>query len=170
MKQGVNCQIRWIIRRDMAAILQIEQASFEFCWTEEDFLHCLRQRNCIGVVAEYNGCIVGFMVYELYKSRLHLINFAVHPAYRRKSVGAQMIERLVNRLRKQRRSAITLEVRETNLDAQYFFVAEGFRALGVLRNHYEDSCEDAYAMVYNLEVERFPESITQRMQGMFKEA
>ena len=48
----VDAQIRWMIRRDMPEVLDIEQQSFEFAWTEEDFLCCLRQRNCIGMVAE----------------------------------------------------------------------------------------------------------------------
>jgi len=39
-------QIRWLIRRDMTEVLEIENASFEYTWNEEDFLHCLRQRNC----------------------------------------------------------------------------------------------------------------------------
>ena len=38
-------QIRFLIRRDMSEVLEIEQDSFEFAWTEEEFLCCLRQRN-----------------------------------------------------------------------------------------------------------------------------
>ncbi|MDA8746115.1 ribosomal-protein-alanine N-acetyltransferase RimI, partial [Rubripirellula amarantea] len=56
--------IRWMIRRDMPAVLAIENKSFEFSWTEEDFIRCLRQRNCIGMVAEENDQVVGFMIYE----------------------------------------------------------------------------------------------------------
>ena len=41
-----------------------------------------------------------------------------------------------------------LEVRETNLDAQLFFRAQGFRAVNVLRDFYEDTTEDAYLMQY----------------------
>ena len=44
-KAQVRVHIRWMIRRDMAEVLQTEQASFDFAWTEEDFLRCLRQRN-----------------------------------------------------------------------------------------------------------------------------
>jgi ribosomal-protein-alanine N-acetyltransferase len=44
----LEVQIRWMIRRDMPEVLEIERQSFEFSWTEEDFLCCLRQRNCIG--------------------------------------------------------------------------------------------------------------------------
>jgi ribosomal-protein-alanine N-acetyltransferase len=143
--------VRWMVRRDMAEVLDIERASFEFQWTEEDFVTCLRQRNCIGMVAECKGRIVGFMIYMLLKSQLHLINFAVAPPFRKAGVGRQMIERLVDKLSQQRRQEICLEVRETNLAAQLFFRANGFAASGVLRGHYEDTDEDAYTMTYRLE-------------------
>jgi len=142
--------VRWMIRQDMAEVLDIERASFEFQWTEEDFVTCLRQRNCIGVAAEFQGRIVGFMVYMLLKSQLHLVNFAVSPSFRRRGVGRQMIEKLVNKLSQQRRQSIRLEVRETNLGAQLFFQKNGFVASGVLRGHYEDTGEDAYSMTCHL--------------------
>ncbi|MGH7199805.1 MAG: ribosomal protein S18-alanine N-acetyltransferase [Planctomycetaceae bacterium] len=134
----------------MPEVLDIERHSFEHAWTEEDFLSCLRQRNCIGMVAEHNHEIVGFMIYELHKSRLRILNFAVAPPLRRRGVGLQMVQRLVDKLSQQRRSEIVLEVRETNLDAQLFFQSQGFRAVRVLRGHYDDTEEDAYVMHYLL--------------------
>jgi len=50
-KEQVKVHIRWMIRRDMQEVLQAEQQCFDQSWTEEDFLRCLRQRNCIGMVA-----------------------------------------------------------------------------------------------------------------------
>ena len=50
----INVHIRWMIRRDMPEVLGIENSSFEFSWSEDDFIRCLRQRNCIGMVAEYD--------------------------------------------------------------------------------------------------------------------
>ncbi|HSX24939.1 MAG TPA: ribosomal protein S18-alanine N-acetyltransferase [Candidatus Andersenbacteria bacterium] len=142
--------IRWMIRRDMPEVLEIERESFEFSWTEEDFLCCLRQRNCIGMVTERQERIIGFMVYELLKSQLHVLNFAVAPWARRQGIGAQMIEKLVNKLYQQRRQEIILEVRETNLAAQLFFHKQRLVAHGILRGHYEDTEEDAYIMRYRL--------------------
>src|SRR5580692_1967932 len=149
-KEQVRVHIRWMIRRDMPEVLQTEQESFEFAWTEEDFLRCLRQRNCIGMVAEQGEKVVGFMIYELHKSKLHILNFAVNPAQRRCGVGAQMVSKLISKLSSHRRTKITLEVRETNLVAQLFFRQQGFRAVRVLRSYYEDSGEDAFLMQYTI--------------------
>jgi ribosomal-protein-alanine N-acetyltransferase len=147
-KSQLRVHIRWMIRRDMNEVLDIERNSFEFPWFEEDFIRCLRQRNCIGMVAEHGERVVGFMIYELHKTRLHILNFAVAADYRRRGVGQQMIEKLIAKLSSQRRTRITLEVRETNLPAQLFFKSALFRAVTVLRAYYEDSPEDACLMQF----------------------
>jgi ribosomal-protein-alanine N-acetyltransferase len=153
-KQEVRVHIRWMIRRDMPEILAIEQESFEFPWSEDDFIRCLRQRNCIGMVAEHDDRVVGFMIYELTKNRIQVLNFATAAEYRRRGVGTQMIAKLIGKLSAQRRTRITLEVRETNLPAQLFFRTNGFRAVSVLRNFYEDTPEDAYLMQYRFHADQ----------------
>ena len=158
-QQRVRVHIRWMIRRDMPEVLHAEQNSFEFPWSEEDFIRCLRQRNCIGMVAECEERVVGFMIYELHKNRLHVLNFAVSPGWRRRGVGNQMIEKLVNKLSHQRRNRILLEVRETNLEAQLFFKSMGFKAVSVLRDFYDDTTEDAYLMQF-----RYQEAAVEQFQ------
>jgi ribosomal-protein-alanine N-acetyltransferase len=147
-KHQLRVHIRWMIRRDMSEVLDIEHESFEFPWSEEDFVRCLRQRNCIGMVAEHNDRVLGCMIYELHRTRLHVLNFAVAAEARRQSVGTQMVQKLVTKLSGQRRTRILLEVRETNLAAQLFFRAAGFRAVSVMRDFYDDTTEDAYLMQY----------------------
>lgn len=149
ISQATACvHIRWMIRRDMPAVLAIESESFEFSWTEDDFIRCLRQRNCIGMVAEQDGRVVGFMIYELHKNRLHILNFAVAAESRRQGVGRVMVGKLLSKLTHERRNRVMLEVRETNLEAQLFFKQLGFRAVSVLRDFYDDSVEDAYLMQF----------------------
>lgn len=147
-KEGVQVHVRWMIRRDMPEVLAIENDCFEFPWSEDDFLRCLRQRNCIGMVADFDDEVAGFMIYELHKTRLHLLNFAVSARHRRRKVGTRMLGKLLGKLSAQRRTRIILEVRETNLPAQLFFRERGFRAVSLLRDFYEDTTEDAYLMQY----------------------
>lgn len=153
-EQEVRVHIRWMIRRDMPEVLTIEAANFEFPWSEEEFIRCLRQRNCIGMVAEYEGRVVGFMVYELQKTRIHLMNLAVAAGYQRRGIGSHMLGKLISKLSNQRRNRIILAVRETNLGAQLFFRANGFRAVSILHGFYEDTPEDAYLMQYRYRPER----------------
>lgn len=150
--QKLNVHIRWMIRRDMPEVLQIEQDNFDPAWTEADFLERLRERNCIGMIAEHGDMIMAFMTYELHKSKLHLTNFAVHAGFHRCSIGKQLITKLIDKLSPDRRTRITCEVRETNLNAQLFLKAMGFRAVRVIKNFFEDFNEDAYLMLYKLPV------------------
>ncbi|OGJ53957.1 ribosomal-protein-alanine N-acetyltransferase RimI [Candidatus Peribacteria bacterium RIFCSPHIGHO2_02_FULL_49_16] len=148
LKKQNRIHIRWMIRRDMPEVLHIEDLSFKYTMCEEDFLWCLRQRNCIGMVAEMGETIVGFMIYELYTSKLHIVNLAVLPSMRHGGVGSQMITQLVSKLSSHRRTRVSINVPETNLAAQLFFRTNGFEAINVLRDYYEDRGEDAYHMVY----------------------
>ena len=165
--QTTGIHIRWMIRRDMTDVLEIENASFEFPWNEDDFVRCLRQRNCIGMVVEQDDEIVGFMIYELYKTRLHILNFAVHQNQRRSGIGTVMVEKLKSKLSHQRRNRIVLEVRETNLEAQLFFKQQDFLALSVLRDFYDDTVEDAYLMQHRFvdEQAEIPVNRITRMAG-----
>lgn len=140
--------IRWMIRLDCPQMLAIESLSFDYPWTEDDFCFCLRQRNCIGQVIETGNCINGFMLYELHKSKLHILNLAVHPDVRRQGIGRAMIEKMISKLSSHRRSEISVELRESNTAAQLFFRACGFRAVRVIREFYPDTGEDAYLMQY----------------------
>ena len=144
MTPNPDIQIRWLIRRDMPEVMEIERASFPTPWTDDDFLHCLRQRNCIGMVAERDHCILGFMVYELHRGKLVILNFAVHPEHRRNGVGAAMVVRLTDKLSQQRRNQITLDIRSDNFEAQAFFRDQGFLCHGITRGFYDDTAEDAY--------------------------
>jgi len=155
-KQEVRAHIRWMIRSDMPEVIATEDESFEFPWLEEDFIRCLRQRNCIGMVADHNDRIAGFMIYELHNTKIHVLNFAVASDYRRHSVGSQMVNKLKSKLSYGKRNRINLEIRESNLPAQLFFREQHFRAVSVLRSYYKDTPEDAYLMQYKHKQEENP--------------
>jgi ribosomal-protein-alanine N-acetyltransferase len=62
------------------------------------------------MVAELADSVVAFMIYELHRSRLHMLNFAVTRSHRRLGVGTQMMEKLVAKLTPDRRGeSLTLD-------------------------------------------------------------
>jgi len=133
-------------------VLSIENAVFEYPWTEDDFLTMLRTRTCVGLVATVDAQIVGFVVYLLQRDALAIENLAVHPDWQRQGIGAALVQRLIdNKLVPDRRNSLTAPVRERNLDAQLFFRHLNFRAIGILHEHYSDSDtdEDAYLFKFH---------------------
>jgi ribosomal-protein-alanine N-acetyltransferase len=142
--------IRWMIRRDLHSVVAIEKDVFDYPWSQQEFLIALGQRNCSGMVAERNEEVVGYMVYELHKTRIELLNFAVRPRSQRLGVGSAMIEKLKSKLAYERRSKISLELRERNLDGQLFFRQAGFKCTSILHGWYAVEEESiAYRMQFN---------------------
>lgn len=129
----LKVHIRWMIRRDELEVLAIENANYNEPWLEEDFLRVLRQRNCIGMVAEDGDKVVGFIIYELHKSRIEIIRMSVDPAYTRLSIGRQMVEKIQAKLSPHRRTNVCMWLSEYETDAHLFLKACGFRAVEVRR-------------------------------------
>ncbi len=155
-EEPLPVHIRWMIRPDLPEILSIaDSLAPPSGWKkadEKDFLRFLRFRNVIGMVAEAKGDVVGFMVYELHKKRLHIVTMMVHPEYRDRGVGHQMVEKLKSKLSLQGRASLTLIVPESNLKAQQFLGERGFKAMRTDRGYFD--AEDGYRMRYTVPVER----------------
>lgn len=148
IREKTSVHIRWMIRRDVSEVLQIELGCSNHPWKEEDLLTLLRQRNCIGMVAEYRDKVVGFMVYELHPHYIDITRMCVSPTYMNTYVGSQMIQKLKGKLSSHRRTALHVTVRETDLKVQQFLRSHKFVARQVIRNHFEDTNEDGYFMIY----------------------
>jgi len=159
-KEPTKPHIRWMIRRDMPEVLDIEKKSFEDSWDEDDFMEDLRQRCVIGMVAEHDEKIVGFMIYELNKTDIHILNFAVHPDHRFRGIGNAMAQKLKSKLGP-RRDKIFLEVRKSGRDTQLFFKKIGFQAARMLSAFYKDTDEDAILMEYKYKPDEGSNTLTQ---------
>jgi ribosomal-protein-alanine N-acetyltransferase len=150
IQMATQSYIRWMVRSDLSSVVAIEKDVFDYPWSEQEFLIALRQRNCIGMVAERNEEVVGYMVYELHKTRIELLNFAVRARSQRLGVGSAMIEKLKSKLAYERRNKILLELRERNLDGQLFFRQAGFLCTSILHGWYAVEEESvAYRMQFS---------------------
>lgn len=139
--------IRWMLRCDLEEILKIENASFQFPWSEQHFINYLSNRNVTALAALCNEQVVGYVVYEIREKCYYLDNMAINPQFLRRKVATKIINKLKDKLGR-RRNSIKLHVRESNLTAQIFFRNQGFIATEILSNMYDDCEEDAYLMEY----------------------
>ena len=143
--------IRWaVFPRDLPEMLFIEKASSDDPLIEADFECYHQQKRTLLLVAEINEKIVGFMIYKLQKPKLPILNFAVHPDYRRQGIGRQMAEKIISKIPANHCDGIVIDVREKNLDAQLFLRACGFKATGINREFYPDTGEDAFVFEYKI--------------------
>jgi ribosomal-protein-alanine N-acetyltransferase len=145
---STKTHIRWLIRRDLERVIDIESHN-DYPWSREEFIEELKKSKNIGMIAEKNEKTIGFMIYELSKDSIRILNFSVDPAYRRKQIGTRMCKQLKDKLSPCRRTKLIFEIRETNLPTQLFFQKQGFVATDVIRNYFDG--EDAYVMEYEVQ-------------------
>jgi len=118
--------LRWMVRSDISDVLAIEEGSFKFPWFEQDFIDSLRKRNTVGMVAEHDNRVVGFMIYELHKTKLDLLKLCVDPKHKRTGIGTQMVYKMTSKLSYERRTKLQIEVDEYNLDGLLFLKKMSF--------------------------------------------
>ena len=150
MAPSLRYHTRWMIRKDLQAVVDIEELCFEFPWTEEDIIAMLRHPHVIAKVVEYRDGIGGFVFYRLHRTKLHVDNIAVHPLGQRRGIGTAIVDNLKSKLSPTTRTILALDVRESNLNAQLFFRHHGFKAVKVIRNAYKDTDDDAYRFSYRI--------------------
>lgn len=120
--------IRPMVEGDISAVLKIEEASFRYPCTVEDYRDWLSCPGCSAacVVAESQEIIVGAMVYDVGIEKAELYTIAVDKDKRRQSIGTQMIECIVDHCLRCGVKMIRATVSVSNLDARRFLEAELF--------------------------------------------
>lgn len=138
--------VRWLSWQDLPAVAVIEAAVFPEPWGATGILARVRRTNCIGLVAEEGGQVIGFTVYKLRGSTLHVLRTAVDPDHCSGEILPKILAYLTAASTRHGCRQITLLVRETDLDTQQLFRAAGFRAIRLLRGYFQETGEDAYRM------------------------
>jgi ribosomal-protein-alanine N-acetyltransferase len=90
--------------------------------------------------------VVGYIVARETAGELHINNVAVRAEYRRRGIGAALLNRILDKARRRAAKAAFLEVRSSNQAAQVLYEKCGFSAIARRANYYSDPLEDAIVM------------------------
>ena len=90
--------------------------------------------------------ILGYIVARETAGELHINNVAVRSEYRRRGIGAALLNRVLQEARKRQAKAAFLEVRSANYAAQSLYEKCGFSAIARRANYYSEPREDAVVM------------------------
>lgn len=80
-----SASVRHMIHRDIPACVEIDYEHAALSWLEPDFHEAITAPRRVGMVAEVDDKIVGFMVYEMHEDHLTLLKLVGVPgsgAYR----------------------------------------------------------------------------------------
>lgn len=144
--------IRTMKDKDINEIMKIESVSFgSHHWTKESFRSEIRNStgNYYVLIDNDRGKLVGYAGFWLIMEECHVTTIAVHPDYRRKSLGELLLQHLIAKSKACGAKWMTLEVRSSNLGAQNLYYKYGFSSLGLRRKYYQDNNEDALIMWTN---------------------
>ena len=143
----MNIIIRDMKESDLDRIMEIEEKSFNPPWSREAFLLELT-KNLLAkyIVAEVDGQVVGYGGIWLIIDEGHVTNIAVDEEYRGKGIGSKILEGLIQICRERNMTAMTLEVRKSNVVAQSLYRKYGFKEYGIRKGYYQDNNEDAIIM------------------------
>lgn len=131
---------------DADDIERIERLSFPTPWSRSLILEELFFPLGFNLVLLVDGTIQGFVLSWLIQPEVHLLNFAIAPAYRNMGLGKILMQTFIEETRKNGATKCTLEVRLNNEVAIKFYKSFNFVTKGVRKGYYQDTGEDALIM------------------------
>jgi len=133
--------------RDLKGVLAIEEAVFPQPWTHRLFVEELAQRTSRAYRAAWvDQDIVGFAGLMFIDDEAHVNNIAVHPGWQGRSLGTAVLLDLVRVALERGARHLTLEVRVGNEPALALYRRFGMAPVGVRRNYYPETGDDALVM------------------------
>lgn len=121
----------------------IETECFSHPWSKQSLENELNNDTSLFWVATENNDVIGYIGMSVVIDEGYIFNVAVDKAYRKKGVGTALINELVTYGKKNNLCFITLEVRESNTNAQSLYSKFGFIKVGERKNYYSEPKENA---------------------------
>jgi len=153
--------IRPMSLADVPGVVAVEQAAYEFPWTENIFRDCLKVAYYCCVLETEDG-IIGHGVMSAAVGECHLLNICVHPQHQRQGHGRRLVDHLLNLARHARARIAYLEVRVSNIAARTLYLRRGFREIGVRKEYYPGEGRREDALILVLEMNPVPASTSER--------
>lgn len=124
-------------------IAQIEKLCFSDPWSVRSIGSELKNPLSLWLVAMDGDRVAGYVGSQTVLGEADMMNLAVHPDYRRRGIGEELVIRLVEQLRLQGSHILMLEVRASNAPAIALYDKLGFFQVGRRPNYYTKPKEDA---------------------------
>jgi ribosomal-protein-alanine N-acetyltransferase len=150
-------RIEKLKRRDLRKLLPIESLVFPEPWSPEVFNSELAMRKGRLYRAAWDGDeLAGYIGFLMVDEEAHMTTIATAPAYQRNGLAIAMIVDAMRTLRETGVKHISLEVAANNRPAQSLYRRFGFAPVGVRKNYYPVTGQDALVMwVYDIDSDEY---------------
>lgn len=139
--------IRHAISKDFYDIMNIENSSFRYPYTESEMISMLASNTT--KVIESKEIIVGYMSYRQTAQGNYLIEaLGIHPKFQKNGFGAEFIKDIKNLAHgKSLVEKVVAYVAEFNTEGHLFFKKNGFKCTRIVKNRY--GCDElSYRFVW----------------------
>ncbi len=133
-------------RRHLRAVLRIEERTSSTPWSLGLFLAEVKRPERIYLVARQGSTVVGFAGLLFALNEGHVTTIAVEPGVQGGRIGTRLLLELIRGAVARGATAITLEVRASNVAAQALYRRFGFVPAGARKDYYRDPTEDALVL------------------------
>lgn len=128
------------------ALCQLESLCFSQPWNISQFKNSLTSSN-FRAWGLWNGQLLAYLSVYLIGKEMEIINFGVHPEYRKAGLGKTLLGRVLQAADKMGIQKIWLEVRASNTTAIAIYEKAGFKKTGIRKKYYSDTKENAIIYV-----------------------
>ncbi len=133
---------------DTDVVYDIENQAFFEPWSKKNLIKDLESNSFLRhFVEEIDGRVVGFYISSHVLDEVEIFTIAVDPDYQRKGVASSLLEHLISSSQMEEVKQIWLEVSTKNIAAINLYEKFGFKAMGLRKNYYQKTGEDAYNML-----------------------
>jgi ribosomal-protein-alanine N-acetyltransferase len=134
-------------RRHLRGVMSIERQVYPRPWSPSLFVSEMSAGHSRAyLVALLGRRVVGYGGLVSYGDEAHVTTIAVDPEEQRRKIGTRLLYELIRQGQRMGARAVSLEVRVTNWGAQRMYARFGFRPVGVRKNYYQETGEDAVVM------------------------
>jgi ribosomal-protein-alanine N-acetyltransferase len=145
-----DVSIRFMEKKDIEQILLIEQRSFPAPWTSKAYYSELQNKFARYFVLLEQERVIGYAGMWLFAGESHITTIAVHPDYRSRGYGRMLMATLIEYSKEHHADTMILEVRVSNSSAIRLYSSMGFKRIGIRKNYYIETHEDAIVMLRHL--------------------
>ena len=133
------------------SILEIENESNPFPWTEGNFKDCL-DKGYYSLALEDKNKFIGFAIMAISTDESHLLNIGINKNERGMEYGEKLLKKMIIAAEVMGSKKIILEVRLSNKTAYQLYKKLGFEEIGIRKKYYRlpEGREDAYVLSKSL--------------------
>ena len=139
-----------IKKEHLDAIMEIEVEAYPDAWSLGMFQQELKLGKSYFYVILTSDEVIGYGGFWLVLDEAHITSITVKDTYRGRGLGRQLLEYVLEKARKVNANIATLEVRESNKTARSLYGKMDFLEVGIRKNYYPSSGENAVVMLKEL--------------------